>query len=211
MKKRAQFYLIAVVIFTAVIIGFFTLSNTYQKKLLFDIENNQQEIETEVQKIMEYGIYNGLTNKEIIEKINEFLRDYVSSHPNIDFYFIYGTKDNLKIYGANNRKIQINSSDNLIDLNSPNGTYFSKAMNVSENILKIKIDNKDYSYNLDEMNFYYIIIYEKNGEIILLAKTNNLLKDSPSNKEHLNCNTLTKDDCKNNKLCKWSPQGCINK
>lgn len=174
--KRGQFYLIAIVIFTSLIIGFFTMSNTYKKETLFNIENNQQELETEIQNILEYGIYNELTNKQIFDKIENFLEYYVDNHKDMNFYFIYGENNNVTLLGSN--KYEVEKDTNV--LNTQEDDYFTFSSSNLNNNFNFSINNKDYSYELNNMNLYYIIIYEESGEVVLLARDVNFFESSSS-------------------------------
>ncbi|MFW6310658.1 MAG: hypothetical protein ACOC1K_00315 [Nanoarchaeota archaeon] len=179
-NKEAQFYLIAVVIFVSLIIGFFTISNTYEKKTLLDIEINEKEINQEIQNIIEYGVYNGLSNEEMFSLIDDFLNNYIKLNNHIESYFLYGEKNNLSITGSNNKEAQIkNSSNDYIPLsNTQEKKYFKRPIDrgneINENKIDLLIDNNNYLFNIDDMNFYYILVYEEDGETLYTSNKENL-------------------------------------
>jgi len=99
-NKKSQYYLIAAVIIVTIILGASVLTNyiiTREEPVKFYDLN--QELEQESASVVDYGIYNELDILDLIENFtSEYFVEYAEEKDkDIEFVFIYGSKDNVKI------------------------------------------------------------------------------------------------------------------
>lgn len=168
MKKRGQFYLIAVIFVVSMLIGFLTITNFSQKKDNPNLNLIKEELNEEVTRIIEYGICNNKTNLEIENLILDFTKAY-TNNSNKNFYFILGDNSSnftIASYQSNFLKIIIAEDDlqNEYNINFYKGYSFYYKIPPT-NKITLKIDGLDYSFEIKRgINFYFIISYEQGGQ-----------------------------------------------
>lgn len=104
LNKRAQFFLLAAVIISAVVISLGIASNV---AIINNEPNNfydfSYEVKKEVGAIIDYEIYTEIiSNDELLKFINFLAIEAREKNPDADFLFIYGNKNDITIknYGA---------------------------------------------------------------------------------------------------------------
>ena len=76
MNKRGQFYLIAAVIFIAVILGFASLVNKISKQEVNFLIDIAKELDIESEKVYDYIIYNEMTTLQRNAQLLQFTEDF---------------------------------------------------------------------------------------------------------------------------------------
>lgn len=156
MNKRGQFYLIAAIILVGIVLGFASLSNSIKKPDIDDFNFASEELQIESQNVLEYTSYNGLSEEEILGKLNEFAENY-SLYSNVEsLYFIFGTSSTT-IISAYNRKTNEKILVNGQEMNIPEGIYTSETFS-SVDPITLNIGGVEHLISLNEgENFYYLI------------------------------------------------------
>ncbi|MFA5953531.1 MAG: hypothetical protein WC812_02985 [Candidatus Pacearchaeota archaeon] len=176
MKKRGkggQFYLVAAMIVIAVIIGISSISNYSNKsKADKEMKNFEQELNTEVEKNLEYISLNSLSDSSTKNLWINLTDNYITKlGKNKESIFIFGTKSQITVKGYklnNSNDLQINVGSGVESLASSEGE-FERDFNPSvENVTIIK-ENIEYVFDLKQgQNFYYLISKEYNSERIII-------------------------------------------
>jgi len=157
MKKRGQFYLIATIVFVAMIIGFVTISSPTENNKTKKLENIKEEFETEGLHILDFVVYNGYDDDRIDERWDIFTQSYVDNvQENIKIILITGKQENLKakIFEKDNEITMLNIEDSN---NKVKVTYLGK-------------NEYDYEFPITKgENFHFVIIKEENNEIYAIT------------------------------------------
>lgn len=144
-NKKGQFYLIAALAIVSIIIGIATVSNSSKvvkgSKIVYEIED---KLEIESEYVLDYGIVNKLNTIQLMEN---FTRTFTDSSKNLEFYFIFGKEENLKVYKYFN------------------GTRITQSYSIESGNVKTTVNGTEYSFNLTQgENFHYIIANDEGGE-----------------------------------------------
>ena len=146
MEKRGQFYLIAAIIIVGLLISFITVFNYSKKEENVIVNDLENELKIESQKVLDYSFVSG------DDQIRQFGKDYsfyIGSE--VEIHFITGKDPNIKAYQYINR-IEVDSSENLQIDNQNNKIIFT-------------LDGTDYEFDLTSgENFYFIISQQLKGE-----------------------------------------------
>ncbi|MCX6749759.1 MAG: hypothetical protein NTW17_03400 [Candidatus Pacearchaeota archaeon] len=162
-NKRGQFYLVAAIILTMIIISIATISNYSKRSKYSDLNSLKDELQIESARVLDYGIHNQLTQVQMNELIQNFTQDYINSESSDkNLYFVFGTQSNitLKLYQNNENNVFL---DNNFVTNS-SGTIVSNINPAGENI-NLTIDTNSYTFDIKSgENFYFVISKEAEGE-----------------------------------------------
>lgn len=105
MNKRGQFYLIATLVIIGIIAG---LAATYNKAVVRPTFSKQEaltnEMQFELNKVIENGLYNNLPQSEIDAHLREITDHYGRTNRDTYLLFIIGDKTTLNLYSYNNDK-----------------------------------------------------------------------------------------------------------
>ena len=103
-NKRAQFFLLAAVIISSVVISLgMTGNRAVVNEEPEDIYSFGYEVKNEAGAILNYGVYTNFTEGvNLSEFVDSLAEEIKERSPGSDFIFIYGTRDNmtLKNYGS---------------------------------------------------------------------------------------------------------------
>lgn len=167
MKRRGQFYLVAVIVLIAIFFSMVTLRNSLNFKknsLVFDIE---EEIEIEKSKMLDFVVNNDLSNIDSENYLINFSKIYSEKiGKNKDSIFIVGRPDSVKILGYNTNKTPIyygtlNEKYKIETLEN-----FEYSLTPLENNVFIQIYDDFYNFTMyPGINVNYIINYIENDEI----------------------------------------------
>ena len=164
MKKRGQFYLLTTIIIITIIASLITISNYAIERSNIKLDYLGEELKIESRKIIEYGITNNESIKELLEN---FTRDYSNYSNAENSYFIFGDENEITFAGYKRLSsgvifIDVGSGNESLNLNE--GEYNSRDfLNPAESI-KVTIDGIEYNLTLKPgENFYFIISKEING------------------------------------------------
>ena len=160
-EKKAQFYLIAAIIISVIILGLVTMSNYARSRESINIQEVGEELKIESEKVLDYGTYNGLTEDEILNLMETFSKYYINSTGNNgNYYFLFGNSSKVKLvgYSESGTTISIDTGTGKIPIEIDSGEILSEEfISPSDNII-ISIDGTDYNFELKKgKNFYFVV------------------------------------------------------
>ncbi len=166
MEKRGQFYLIATIIITAIIVGFAAVVNYSEEESSVKIYELGEELKIESGNILDYGVYNNLDETEMDTLLTNFIGNYSKYSEEKDLYFIFGDRSKITViaYQESGEEIYVDVGDGneLLTMSGGTGTKdFSPTLN------KVTITVKGIEYNFEIKNgenFYFVISQEIEGE-----------------------------------------------
>jgi len=161
-NKKGQFYLVAAIILTMIIISIATISNYSKRNKYSDLNSLKEELQIESTKVIDYGIHKPLTQMQMNELLQNFTQEYINSESgNKNLYFVFGTTSNitLKLHQDNENNVFLNN--NLV-ANSP-GTNVS-SIDPGDSV-NLTINTTSYIFDIKSgENFYFVISKEEEGE-----------------------------------------------
>jgi len=160
--KSGQFYLITAIILAAVIIGISTVSNYSKKEKSFEANDLKEELQIESENVIDYGIYNELTQVEMYRLLNDFTQAYIDSESNDkDLYFVFGDEDNMTLKGFQEsaQPVILNS----VIMTTSSGEFVGGIDPFGED-LNILISDDIYDFNLESGENFYFIVSQKIGD-----------------------------------------------
>jgi len=168
MKKRGQFYLIAIFVIISILIGFIVITNYASGKTDINMDYLKEEINIEKIHVFDYISQNNLQPHEANEILLNFTKTYINSESEKNFYFLFGTPSGLRLvvyqqYGFN-IIVNIDDQDYMYEP-SPKEILEEHLGSVDENSkVKITIDlhsfmgEETYEFKIQEgLNMYFII------------------------------------------------------
>jgi len=165
MEKRGQFYLIATIIITAIIIGFAAVVNYSEEKSSVKIYELGEELKIESEKILDYGIYNELDETGMDALLTNFIGNYSKYSEEKDLYFIFGNRENITVIAYQESEdeiyVDVGTGNNKLDIS--NGKGRDEFSNVNEAIITIRGIGYKFEIKNGE-NFYFVISQEIEGE-----------------------------------------------
>lgn len=180
MNKKAQFFILAAVIMSAVIIGIVAVVNYADiNKQPVDIYEISEEVNQEGGAILDYQIYNDIEgNENITTFVRAVAQDIRDKDPTTEFIFVYGDKDNLiienygstyanKIPGANT---ELGSEVRLSIGGTPITIEQQETLADFSNAYIISYPNEDSDIILKEGDFFEV---EIKGKIYKFPISNN--------------------------------------
>jgi hypothetical protein len=162
MQKRGQFYLISAIILAAIVISLVTISNYSKKDESSDLQNLKDEIQIEGARVLDYGIYNGLSQVATNQLVQNFIQEYINFQSrDKNLYFIFGKDNNITLKGYQNEPHTITLDSVTITNNSG---AFLKTIDPATNNVNLIIDENPYSFTLKSgENFYFLISKKTRG------------------------------------------------
>jgi len=90
-NKKGQFYLIAAIIISLVIIGFANLKNYSTRQSTITISNFGEELQIESENVLDFGTYNGYSSSSMQELMKNLSADYINYvRDGEESYFLFG-------------------------------------------------------------------------------------------------------------------------
>ena len=133
--KRGQFFILAAVILSVIVIGLVSIGNNVQtKKEPLKFYDLSYELDREAAKIIDYGVLNDLDDAAInllmADFTNAVQKNLRDRDPELDFIFIYGNDNELVVenYGREPTRFEINevgSNNKVKTLDGANGNVVS--------------------------------------------------------------------------------------
>lgn len=169
MKKRGQFYLIAVIIFAGIFMGIVTIKNSIKTHDDSLIKNSVNELNIEISKLLDYFAQNNYTidNSNLI--MENFSKTYTTEFgTDKDILFFYGETNNLSAYGYSLGDLNVTCDFSGTNVSLVNTTYtgnfnYNVNLGVGNNFSCYERDNKiNYNFS-DGRNIYYLILYTNSG------------------------------------------------
>ena len=138
MKKRGQFYLIAAIMVVGFVIGFATISNSLRKNDFTKVNDLAEQLKIESENVLDYDLYNP---KGQLDNFTKQFSEYAG--------------DDIKIIYV------INQSGKLNVYNYTEGKRENVVYNLEGNEIKINVDEKNYTIELEKENNFHFIMYQK--------------------------------------------------
>ncbi|HKL23149.1 MAG TPA: hypothetical protein VJ895_00185 [Candidatus Nanoarchaeia archaeon] len=159
LNKKAQFYLVSIMIVISIFLGFATVANYSKRTEIFSLNDLSQELKIEKRYLFDYLSMHPSTDEEELSIFTNFSKDYIAKiGEDKDIFFIFGKKPEIKLVGniKENTNISIDYGNTYFDINDKG--YFERTYSSPEEI-KIKINNKnEYIFKIeDRQNFDYLI------------------------------------------------------
>ena len=144
-KKSGQFYLIAAIVVSGLVIGYLSVTNFVVTKEANKADFIFEELKIESGYILDYAI--AKNNDEIIKEFSKNYSKNVGS--DVKIYYFTGEEDSIDVYTFN---AQNNQEENV---------QYTEL----DNEVKIEVNSKEQiiETNLGK-NFHYLIVYEKDGQ-----------------------------------------------
>ncbi len=150
MNKRGQFFILAAVIISAVVMSLAVVYNSvYSQPEPTRFYDLSEELKGESARVVDYGVYH---DEDVFLLMNNFskdvARDLSGSYPEIGFVFIYGNKSELHVdnYGDEDSFFQINDSAGVLQGGSENFES-SIIINLGSESFSEKVDQDFSDYN----------------------------------------------------------------
>lgn len=167
--KRGQFYLIAAVIISVIVIGVVGVSNYARgQETIRNIEDIGDELKIESENTLDYAVNNRYSDAQIMTLLENFSKDYINSvQEGIDFCFLFGTTSNVKIVAhfQTTTTIYLNTGAGENPISLTGGETETADFVPASSNATITIDGTDYGFELKEgKNFYFIVSQNIGGE-----------------------------------------------
>lgn len=165
MNKKGQFYLIAALVISTIVIGLVVVSNYIQKDEFVRIDNLDEEIKIESASLLDYGLYNDLSEASFQSTFSNFTDNYVENYGNNqDIYFLFGSQSNITLKGKQESDGEVILGNGTINISVSSGSdSFLGNIIPASNKVYVYLKSKEYAFDLNtNKNFYYIIV-EKIG------------------------------------------------
>lgn len=148
-NKRAQFFLLAAVIISAVIISFGATVNkavaSNEPRNFYDLSH---DVKKETNAVLDYEVYSGFTNNDNLTQFVNSLKKYIKTTvPKANIVFIYGNNDNMTIENYGNTSIYINNKI----VKGPLSSAKSKIC-IGTNCKNMMEDTQDFNKNAGVLN-----------------------------------------------------------
>ena len=158
--KRGQFYLVAAIIISVLLIGIIAVSNFSIRQETTKLQDIGKELSIESEKVLDYSLYNGLNTNQ---QAQNFIEDYINYINKEESYFIFGDDAMVNVTGYSETSKTIVVDGQQMSLTAEQITsrdFISPGPDVT-----IAVDGKNYEFELKEgKNFYFVIFDEAGGE-----------------------------------------------
>ncbi len=191
--KRAQFYILAVAIISAVVISLAVVYNhvygVAEPEKFYDLS---EELKSESARVIDYGVYNNEDVPLLIENFSNLAaRNLLGKYPDIGFVFIYGDEAGISIenYGEEDSYFEIgDASGNVqgggegfesnIGIQFDDTTFLeevehnlieykhswkAKVNNFVGKNVNVKINKQDYLFSVKKSQQFFMILMKKQG------------------------------------------------
>ena len=174
MNKRGQFYIIASILIVMVLFGMASIS-TYavvkpEPRTIYDLS---KDLDRESYKVLEYGIYNKENLTSLSESFSgeDVAKYFLKKTDNANIVFVYGNKNDLNLLSYDD---VITGSVKVGNSEWPIHNQYSKKINADKDIeggfVKVKILDKNYSFEIRENEMFYFIIVKKRGDEVFVER-----------------------------------------
>jgi uncharacterized protein (UPF0333 family) len=167
MNKRGQFYLVMAFILIVILIGFFSLKQTFNNSSI-KIYDLKEELDIESASVIDFKIFQKDTSS--IEDFINLYSTYAKDN-NAELYFIYGDQTNIYKYEYTKKILgEIKMTDSGLIIELPELEKIKKKIEKEESEIQIKFGEINYQFSLKPgENFYYVIQTQTNGETYSLT------------------------------------------
>lgn len=167
-EKAGQFYLIAAIIISVILIGFVSMVNYSKRQESISLQNIGEELKIESENVFDFGTYKGYDESQMQGLAGDFIDDYINYNDDKkDSYFLFGNTNNIKVFGysESDKIIYVDAGSGYVEMSITAGEISSHEFTPAGNDIIIKIDEKDYEFKLKSgENFYFVILDNIKGE-----------------------------------------------
>ena len=141
MNKRGQFYLVAAIIISTLVIGLTTVLNYYKENKTPNLEETGEQLKIESRYVLDYAAINGVSASVVLKN---FVDDFSYSLPEeTQMYVVIGDKGAINAYKYYN-----------------NGTYSTISYVENANDVSIDIEGQLHTFNLYSGTHFYFVLYK---------------------------------------------------
>lgn len=183
-NKRGQFFIIAAVVISAVLVGLVLTKNyVYTQDTPERITSLTEDINDESMRVIDYGVYNEGDLSAKMENFSKVMNTYLSdAAPNTNFIFIYRNKTSLTIrnYGVNASLASYPIQDcakatfsrigfGSLASTTATGTWEDSrncvnVLEITDKDLVITINGKDVTFPISENRYFGFLLKLDKGE-----------------------------------------------
>ncbi len=159
--KRGQFYLIATLIITIIVIGITSIVNYSSTSSSIRLDEVREELKIESSYLLDYANYNDFSGTEINTLLEDFSEDYVGAKgQGKNLYFIFGDKSNFTFMGwqSSTESVSLKTSEGSENINLNEETLHTSYHSTNNNV-SLTLDARDTKEfeMLEGENFYFIV------------------------------------------------------
>ncbi len=166
MDKRGEFYLVAAIIISIVVIGIVSVVNYTRTSSETNLDDFKQEMQIESSYVLDYANYNELSDTEINSLLENFTVDYINTKSqNKNMYFIFGEKSNFTFvaYQSDSETVALATSSGSESLAIEEGVIFTDYYSTDNNVT-LALDGFDKEFEMKEGENFYFIMSKKIGD-----------------------------------------------
>ncbi len=176
MNKRGQFFLIATIVIAGLIVGLSLIQiSTKAPKEETAIYDLSREIGFESNKVIDYGVFNSVSQAQLSNNLTSLLDYYAAISPETEVMVIYGNENSLQgVYytekaDSTGLSTGTGSSMKVLDISSTSQNI-TKYISVYGERIKVDInENISYEFDLKSGENFYIVLEKKKGEEKIVA------------------------------------------
>jgi hypothetical protein len=168
MNKKAQFYLLTIMIILIVFIGFVIVANNFRQEKNNYIKNLEDEIKIERRAVLDYISANNLSWDSTQTTFKNFSNEFIQRiDSDKEIFFIFGNSSLITLIGK--KLVTTNASiDNGSGFQEITGTDIEENYALSSDPI-IKLDEGEYLTSIETgQNIYYLIRYSSSGEVYVI-------------------------------------------
>ena len=174
--KKAQFYIMAAVIISGVIIALAIVLNVSDNREFNELYDLGEELKIESEKVLDYGVYNALDDQGIKDLTRDFTETYTKyKGDKKDLYFVFGNETRITVAGyiGSDRDASDVASEVVIrtpesqlgsmNIKETEGYVLSTyPLNGNKEII-IEVDGIAYRFQLHGGEYFYFVINKRIG------------------------------------------------
>lgn len=175
-NKKAQFYIIAAVVISGIIVMLALVLNVSDHRDFDELYDLGEELKIESEKVMDYGVYNSLSDqgiRDLTKNFTEIYTDYKGDKK--DLYFVFGNSTRITVAGYVGSERDPEDVSSEVIVKEDDGSSFG-SVEIRENegyvisdyplntdSIIIEVDDIEYSFDLGEGEYFYFVINKKIG------------------------------------------------
>jgi len=147
--KRGQFYILAAVIITSVLLSLAVVYNSVYSQpepaRFYDLSG---ELKSESARVIDYGVYKQEDVSKLMQNFSQIAaKSIIDKYPGVGFVFIYGDKDDLVVenYAEDESYFEIANQSDVLE---GGGSEF-------ESIIRLDFEGADFSTRIDQELRHY--------------------------------------------------------
>ena len=148
--KSGQFYLIAAIIISVIVIGFVGMSNYSRRPETASVQTAGEELSMESEKVLDYATFRGPDENE-----NRAMKDFATKYITYlregkDSYFIFGNSALITFVGYSNsdKTIYVDGGAGQTPINLNERQISSQDFSSPSDEVILTIDGEDYEFEL---------------------------------------------------------------